>query len=1056
MRILALFCALVLSANLVFGQIEPYDLSVEYLNNPVGIDTPSPRLSWKSKTSDPKKFQNVVQRAYRVLVASSADVLKQDLGDLWDTGMVESSQSLNVVYAGAPLDTSQRCFWKVCVWYANGKTGDDLNVGTWSPAASWIMGVMKPEDWKAKWIASNEKFRPNFDLEFAQWIWTGNATDLSVAPQGKTYFRTVWDKPIESLENIAIDGVKSRLTGAVLAITADDEYKVFINGKSVHQTWGHFNDWRWVRFVDIAPFLQKGRNVIGVEVTNKSQGPTGLLACLKVLGQVGENEDRSSHTVATNTNWTSSAEPTKGWNDDPNFESEKWKPAVEVGPIGCEPWGKIEQRFETKSPAFEKSFTVDKMVKTATLHITGVGFYEASLNGKKIGNKVLDPAQTRYDKRVLYSTYDLTDTLRLGENRLNVLVGHGWYDVRSVAVWNFDNAPWRDFPRMIAQLEIVYDDGSKQLVVSDDSWDQVESPIIFDCIRQGETDKSLTESKIIGKAAIVDGPKGKLVAEAIPPSVITEEWKPVKISEPKPGVYVVDTGQNMAGWLRLKIEGQKPDDFVKIKYAERLAKDGNIDMKPIDAHYRHHIPFMAGLGPDKEFQVDRFQGNGVYEPKFMYHGFQYVEITGLTKKPTTDTVTCCAVNNDFKSAGKFECSNELFNKIQKATLWSYRGNFVNGVPTDCPHREKNGWTGDAQLAVEQAQYNWENTACYEKWIHDLLDEQRPDGNLPGIVPTSGWGYQWGNGPAWDSALCIIPWTLYQYKGDKRILEESYDGMKKYVDYLTSRAKEDGLVYHGLSDWCPANTKTEAVVTSSVYYALDVYILIETAELLGKTDDLEKYAELFGKIESAYAKAFYMGDGVVANGSQTSQSFPLYYNMFLAKLDEANRQQVFQKLVEAVEKVDNHLDVGILGAKSLFHTLSRYGRTDLAMKILNQKTAPSYGHWFERGATTLWEDWGDGASRNHIMFGDISTWFYQTLGGIECRSAFKEIKFKPEYPNGIDWVKAEHDSPYGMVKTDWKRNGKKITLNVSVPVNTKAMYGDKELGSGEYSFETDAP
>ncbi|MGL4943085.1 MAG: family 78 glycoside hydrolase catalytic domain [Thermoguttaceae bacterium] len=1082
-------CACVLFCVAVFAEaatVEPYDLTVEYMTAPVGIDTPEPRISWKSQTSD-KSLKNVVQTAYQVMVASSLENLDKNVGDLWDSGKVESNQSLNIEYAGKPLETSQRCYFKVRVWYAaDGKPLADAV----SEPSRWVMGVMQPSDWHAKWIASGERFRPDFDMKDAQWICAGDATDLFGMPQGTTYFRKVFDWK-ESDDQVI-------LATAILAITADDEYKVYINGQPATQTWGgNLNDWRWMRFIDVRRYLKPGKNLIAVEVNNKERGPTALLATLesKYIApstfSMAEVADKLQKNEATNSSWLSSSEPTEGWNTQIDFESDKWKPATEVGPVDCEPWRKINRRFDVLSPAFGKTFDVakTKKVKTATLHITGVGFYEASLNGTKIGNKVLDPAQTRYDKRVLYSTYDLTDSLKSGANRLNVLVGHGWYDVRSVAVWNFDNAPWRDFPRMIAQLEIVYDDGTKQLVVSDYSWDQIASPIIFDCIRQGEASKSFTGSngvpnaetnKKIWTPSVVDGPKGKLVAEAIPPSVITEEWKPVSITEPSPGVYVVDTGQNMAGWIRLKIDDQEPHSIVRIKYAERLAADGNIDMRPINEHFRYHVPFLPKLYEKFQelFQVDLFfltgdTTSGVYEPRFMYHGFQYVEITGLSKKPTADDITVCAVNSDFKSAGKFECSNELFNKIQQATLWAYRSNFVNGVPTDCPHREKNGWTGDAQLACEQAQYNWENTACYEKWVRDLLDEQQPDGNLPGIVPTSGWGYAWGNGPAWDSAICVVPWTLYQYKGDKRILEEAYDGMKRYVDYVTSRAHKDGamrgLVDHGLGDWVFAKTETPTVVTSSVYYFVDATIVSETAKLLGKDDDSTKYADLATKIRADYIAALVKEDGTIANGSQTAQSFPLYYDVIF---DNDQRKAVAQKLFAAVEKADNHLDVGILGAKSLFHTLSKFGRTDLVMQILNQKTPPSYGAWFQRGATTLWEDWGDGSSRNHIMFGDISTWFYRTLGGIRFPSRFQVdstadstaaanlFVIAPKYPEGIDWVKAEHDSPFGVVGVSWKRDGAKIKLEVSVPVNenvrifTPSQYAD--FGSGEYSFEFDSP
>lgn len=1037
--------AVTVCTSIFASEPEMYDLSVEYMNEPLGLDAPAPRLSWKARSDDDSLY-GLHQLAYRVYVASSPELLAEDKGDLWDSGKIESSDSLNIAYAGKPLETSQRCFWKVRTWY---ETKDAKKFEICSKISRWTMGIMKPEDWKAKWIGSNEEFRPDYSVGEAEWVWGGETDKLDDVPEGVRYYRAVIsDVELEGVDELLKKGIRY----TVLAITADDQYRVFINGKEVTRTWGHFNDWKWMRFIDITEHLKPGKNVIGVEVRNTSKGPSGLLASIVFHGI--EHDPKTGHTTdllcpLSKSYWTSSSEPLEGWNSDPDFSSEKWLPVKEAGPIDCEPWGKIERRFEKVSPAFAKTFSVGKKVKTASLHITGVGFYEASLNGKKIGNKVLDPMQTRYDKRVLYSSYELDDLLKNGENRLNVVLGHGWYDVRSVAVWNFDNAPWRDFPRMIAQLEIVYEDGTKEYITSDENWDQTESPIALDCIRQGEASmKSLMRN--IGKAVVVDAPKGKLVAEAAPASVVAQELVPKSITEPSPGVFVVDFGQNIAGWIRLKIPASNKSLFVKVKYAERLANDGNVDMRPINEHYRHHVPFMPGL--KDMFQVDQFridrQSENLYEPRFMYHGFQYVEITGLDKKPESDQLVACVVHNDFKTVGKFECSNELFNKIQEASVWAYKGNFVNGVPTDCPHREKNGWTGDAQLASEMAQYNFDNTACYEKWINDLLDEQRPDGNLPGIVPTSGWGYAWGNGPAWDSAIIIIPWYMYEYKGDKRILENAYEGMKKYLDYLQTREKPNGLVDHGLSDWCFAKTSTPAIVTSSIYYYIDAKIVSDTAKLLGKTEDAEKYAKLAEKIKTAYNKELRKEDGTISNASQVAQSFALYYGAI-----DSDEDAVAAKLFEAVAKADDHLDVGILGAKSLFHTLSRYVRTDLAMKILNQKTAHGYGDWIERGATTLWEDWGDGSSRNHVMYGDISTWFYQTLGGIQLiEPGFKVFKIDPVYPEGLDWVKAEHDSPYGPIKVHWKRAGEKIELQITVPPNTKAVLNDgTELGSGTYKF-----
>jgi alpha-L-rhamnosidase len=1006
----------------------PAALTVEYMSDPVGLDTPAPRLSWKLKAAS-AGARDLRQTAYQVLVATTPDKLGRGEGDLWDSGRVASDQSLNVVYKGAPLKTSQRCYWKVRAW---DNAGDAASA--WSAPGRWITGVMRPQEWQAKWIGANAATRPDCDLAGAKWIWAGDAESLDKAAAGKRHFRKLFDAPQGAGD-----------APVLLALTADDEYEVFINGQVAAKTWGHLNDWRWMRFVDVAKFVKPGRNLIAVTVTNGKPGPTGLLAVLKF---------GSGAAVPTDATWAASAQSTKGWKETADgFEAQGWKAAAVAGEADGQPWGKIERRVETGSPAFEKSFAVAKPVSEATLHITGVGFYEASLNGAKVGRKVLDPAPTKFDKRVLYSTYDLTGQLKPGANRLNVLVGHGWYDVRSVAVWNFDNAPWRDFPRMIAQLEIVYADGAKETVCSDATWKQVASPVGFDCIREGEVigktppgGPDLTKATVM--AEVVPAPAGQLAASALPPSVVAQELKPKAVREVKPGVWVVDFGQNTAGWIRLAIKGQKAGDVITVRYGEKVKPDGTLSMEGTDAHFRYPASFR--VLPGGWFQTDRFVCDGsagqVYEPRFTYNGFQYAQIEGLKAAPTAATVVACVVHTDFKDAGSFACGSELINKMQQAILWAYRGNFVNGYPTDCPHREKNGWTGDAQLACEQAMYNFQNTAAYEKWVDDLMDEQRPDGNLPGIVPTSGWGYAWGNGPAWDSALLIIPWTLYVYQGDARLLEKAYPAMRRYADYMTSRAK-DGLASHGLSDWTPVKTKTPTEVTSTGYYYLVAQIVARTAELLGKAEDAKKYAALAASIRDAYNRQLYKGDGVYSIGSQTSQSCALHQGLVPA----AERAKVEAKLTDVVSQNKAMPDFGILGSKYIFRALSEAGRSDLAYAMATKEEHPSYGNWIKRGATTFWEDWNEGASRNHIMFGDVSAWWYQYLGGIRLADgvsavaqnadpaalAFKNFVICPDPVEGLGWVKAEHDSPYGLIRSSWKKAGGAFTLEVEVPVNTTA-------------------
>ncbi len=1045
----------------------PEGLTVEYMTDPVGLETQLPRLSWKLQAAD-VSARDLLQTGYHVLVASSSDKLRRDEGDLWDSGRVVSAQSLNVVYRGRPLKTSQRCYWKVRVW-------DNLGGGpsAWSGVSRWIMGVVRPDDWKAEWIGPNAVTRPDFDLRGAKWIWLGDAESLDKAAAGKRYFRKVFEVP---------QGAGGK--PVTLAITADDEYDVFINGELATKTWGHLNKWRWMRFVDVSKFIKPGRNLIAAMVKNSSPGPTGLLALLEFTDGL---------TVVTDNSWTAVASASDGWNGKAEgFDAPGWRQAAVAGAPDCEPWGKIVRRQETVSPAFEKRFKAAKRVSQATLHITGLGYYEASLNGTRIGNKVLDPAPTKFDKRVLYSTYELSGMVKRGDNTIKVLLGHGWYDVRSVAVWNFDNAPWRDFPRMIAQLDMVYTDGTRETVVSDGTWRQVASPVGFDCIREGEVigmappaEPELEKTEIM--AEIVPAPAGRLTASAMPPSVIAQELKPVAVRELRAGVWLVDFGQNMAGWIRLKVKGQSAGDVITVRYGEKVNEDGSLSLKGTDAHFRYPASFR--VLPGGWFQVDRFVCDGskeqVYEPRFTYNGFQYAEIHGLNQAPTAENVTACVIHTDFKRAGSFECENALLNRLQDATIWTYQSNFVNGYPTDCPHREKNGWTGDAQLASEQAMYNFQNVAAYNKWIADIMDERRTDGNFAGIIPTSGWGYKWGNGPAWDSALMVIPWMLYVYQGDLRALEVAYPAMVKYVEYMTSRRTVEGLLKHGLGDWIPVTSKTPVEVTSTGYYYLDAQIVSRVAELLGHQDEAQRYAELAASIREAFNEHIYKGDGLYSIGSQTAQSCVLHQGL----APDSERVKIEDKLVEAVQKTGLMPDFGVLGSKYIFRSLSEAGRSDLAFKMLCQDAHSSFGNWIKRGATTLWEDWNEGASRNHIMFGDFSAWCYQYLGGIRLDEkvstvaekvdpqsvAFKSFIIRPEPVEGLGWFKAEHDSAYGMIRSSWKKEGGKFCLEVEVPVNTAATVylpvkpgtegveadvepsatdGDRmafKVGSGRYSF-----
>lgn len=693
------------------------------------------------------------------------------------------------------------------------------------------------------------------------------------------------------------------------------------------------------------------------------------------------------------------------------------------------------------SPLLRKTFEAAKPIKRATVYICGLGFNELRVNGKKVGDSVLDPTFSRYDKRALYVTHDVTGVVKQGANAIGVMLGNGWYNCHSRDAWDFDHAVWRNTPRLLFQMRVEYADGSSELVVSDGSWKTALGPIVFDGIRNGEfydarleqrgwdtNDYSDTDWKT---AEIVDGPGGKLVAQSAPPVKVMETIRPVKVIEPRPGVFVFDMGCNVAGWCELKVAGPA-GTRVTLKYDERVHPDGSLDQQ-------NAVHLYSG-----EFQTDKYTLKGVgtetWEPRFVYHGFQYVQVEGFPGTPTLDTLLGKVVHTSFEKTGEFECSNDLLNKIQRNTVRSYIGNFV-GYPTDCPHREKNGWTGDAQLASETGLYNFGGEASYSRWMNDLDDCQRDDGNLPGIVPTGTWGYAWGNGPAWDSAYILIPWYVYLYRGDPGILKAHYEGYKRYLDFLAAGA--DGhIVSIGLGDWCPpeggaGGHATPAALTSTAYYYVDVKIVAKVAEMLGKTEDARKYAALAEEIRKAFIAKFYdPATGTYEGKEQCGMAAALYQGL----VPDGDRDKVMKALVAEVERRDGHVWAGILGTKYLLHALADNGRADVAYGATTKRDFPSWGHWVEQGATTLWEAWDGGGSRNHIMFGDISAWFYEALAGINpdpAKPGFRHIIIRPRPVGDLKWVNAWHRSPYGVIRSSWKRDAGKFDLDIEVPANTSA-------------------
>lgn len=732
------------------------------------------------------------------------------------------------------------------------------------------------------------------------------------------------------------------------------------------------------------------------------------------------------------------------------------------------------------APYFRHTFSTGKKIKSARAYIAAAGLYELSINGKKIGNHRMDPMYTRFDRRTLYVTYDVTQEINQGNNTIGVLLGNGWYNHQSTAVWYFDRAPWRNRPTFCFDLRITYEDGTTETIKSGKDWKTALSPIVFNSIYTAEHYDARMEKPGWNTVSFDDkdwkaviyrsAPSRNIVAQALHPIRNVEEIATKTIKKINDTTYLFDLGRNISGVSKITLNGPA-GTVVRLKHGERLYPNGRLDVSNIDAHYRptdNTDPFQTDI------LILSGKGTQSFMPHFNYKGFQYVEVTTSTLiELKKEDLVGYFMHSDVPAVGDVKSTDPIINKIYYATNNSYLSNLF-GYPTDCPQREKNGWTGDAQIAIETGLYGFDGITIYEKWLADHRDEQQPNGVLPSIIPTDGWGYEWGNGPDWTSTIAIIPWNVYLFYGDKKLLADCYENIRKYVNHIDENYPT-GLTTWGLGDWIPVKSKSPVELTSTCYYYADVVILAKAAKILGKNADYEKYNALAQKIKNAFnTKYLDKQKGIYGAGIQTEMSVPLYWKI----VPEESRQLVAQNLAKRVEADGFHLDVGLLGTKAILNALSENGYADMAYKVAAQKTYPSWGWWMENGATTLYENWPIDAksdiSMNHIMFGEIGAWLYKSPGGIrpdEKQPGFKHIILEPHVVAGLDGFEASHVGPYGKIISNWKRTQKGVTYTIVIPpnstasmelpivrdmkilVNGKISSNKIELTAGKYTIDT---
>jgi alpha-L-rhamnosidase len=999
------------------GDIHTSHLRCDYLTEPFGLDDLHPRLSWQMDSSR----QGAAQTAYQITVASTLEMLRQNHADIWDSGRVASDVSAGIPYKGAPLLPGKRYFWKVRVWDEHGK------VISASQSSWWEMGLIKPANWKAQWISSDTEVDRDDRASAPKWIWTAGEDALKHPKEDKHQFRFDFD-------------LKQRPTEATLLITAKDTVSAAINGKQVLQAaaaplWGSLYPWGTFRKLDVAADLREGKNLLAAEANVMSpgqNGSAGLIALLRL-----RMPDGKIVRYVSDTSWKSIDAAQGNWLS-AEYNDRQWGNATVAAQLGDDPLGTPWP----PEPAnlFRHSVQLAKNINSARLYVTALGSYQMRINGNAVGTDVLAPGWTDYKSKLFYQTYDVTSMLHKGENVIGALLGDGWYGSGLLFFqqrYNFGPPPLR----LRAQMDVEYTDGTHELVVTDPSWKTSPSAVMTSDIYNGENfdarkeqlgwDQVKFDPKVAWRQATVsDAPPAHVVAQNYQPIAVEEQLSAIAVTNPSPGVYIFDMGQNMVGTERLRVTGSR-GTTIRLRFGEVLQPNGQL-----------YLENMRTAAATDTYTL-RGGGEEVFVPHFTYHGYRYVEVTDYPGKPAQDAVSGIVFHTDAPFTIKFSSGSPTVNKLWSNILWGQRGNFES-IPTDCPQRdERLGWMGDAQVFWRTASYNMNLAAFSGKFASDMRIAQSAKGNFSDVSPRVGTAIGEGS-PGWSDAGIIIPYIVSQQYGDTRILEDSWGSMERYLDLLLKENPDyiNRRVAYG--DWLAIGSTTPQDLIATAYWAYDAQLMSRMAKAINRPEDVRRYDELFEKIKAAFVQRFVKPDGSVGSNSQTSYVLALHVGL----LPKEQQTVVADRLVADLQAHQWHLTTGFLGTPYIMNVLSSTGHSDVAYKLLLTDTFPSWGYMVQHGATTMWERWNSDQmlgdpnmnSFNHYAYGAVGEWLYRYVAGIDLAPedrAFHHFELHPQFSRALGQGGATYDSAYGPITSAWKYVNGAVEWTATIPANTTA-------------------